>query len=208
VPDPVTRSAARLALLIALPIALLAGLCASWRLGGLEVPGSAGGSASGSAAPETGAGSPVPMPSRSLTSGDAAACLTLIAHLPRSVRGLAQRPVTAGHEQNAAYGHPPITLRCGGVPLPSLTPESTIWNLSGTCWYADSSRPGATTWTTLGRRVPVAITLPGGYEGQGGWVQEFTASIVASVPSLARPPRQCQAPATGPSSGSAPASPR
>lgn len=202
-PDPVTRSAARLALLIALPIALLAGLGAYWRLGGFDGPGSP----RGSATPEAGADSPVPMASRSLAAGDATACLALIAHLPSSVRGLAQHPVTAGQEQNAAYGQPPIMLRCGGVPLPSLAPDATIWNLSGTCWYAETSQPAATTWTTLDRRVPVAITLPSRYEGQGDWVQELTGPVVAWVPSLAKPPRQCQAPATGPSAGSALPSP-
>lgn len=201
-PDPVTRSAARLALLIALPIALLAGVAAFWRLGGFDGPRAAGGSAT----PEVGAGSPVPMPSRSLASGDATACLALIAHLPGNVRGLVQRPVTAGQEQNSAYGQPPIMLRCGGVPLPSLAPDATIWNLSGICWYAETSQPDATTWTTLDRRVPVAITLPSKYEGQGDWVQEFTGPIVAWVPSLAKPPRQCQAPATGPSPSTSPAS--
>jgi Protein of unknown function (DUF3515) len=193
VPDQVTRSAARLASLIALPLALVAGLLAFWSLGGFRHP------ASGDAVPTAGATAPVAMPGRSLSAADATVCLAFIAHLPATIRGLDQRPVTAGQEQNAAYGQPPIEIGCGGWSPPKPAAGTPLWTLSGICWYADQSRSGSTTWTTLDRRVPVSVSMPDSYQGQGDWVQEFTEPIRAWVPSLATPPRQCAAPSTAPS---------
>jgi GNAT superfamily N-acetyltransferase len=37
-----------------------------------------------------------------------------VSQLPATVRDLTQRPVTAGAEQNAAYGDPALTVACGG----------------------------------------------------------------------------------------------
>jgi hypothetical protein len=193
VPDQVTWSAARLALLIALPVALVAGLLAFWALGGFRSTPHAAPS------PAAGGTAPVAMPGRSLSTADATVCLAFVAHLPATLRGLDQRPVTAGQEQNAAYGEPPIRIGCGGWPAPSTPAGAQFWTLSGICWYADQSRAGVTTWTTLDRRVPVAVTLPDSYQGQGGWVQEFTVPIRAWVPSLSQLPRQCHPPSTAPS---------
>jgi hypothetical protein len=189
VPDQVTRSAARLALLIALPAALVAGLLMFWGLGGF-------GRSRGT--PATNSTAPVAMPGRSLAATDATMGLAFVAHLPASVRGLAQRPVTAGQEQNAAYGEPPIKVGCGW-PAPSAAADSPLWTLSGTCWYADQSRPDVTTWTTLDRLVPVQVTLPNRYEGQGDWVQEFIPTIRAWVPAKSPLPKECRAPSTAPS---------
>ncbi|HKT04453.1 MAG TPA: DUF3515 family protein [Rugosimonospora sp.] len=187
--DEVTRRAARLALLIALPVALVAGLVAFWALGGFH-PARAPGPVSTA---------PVAMPTRSLPASAATTCLAFIAHLPAALRGLAQRPVAAGPEQNAAYGDPPIEVGCGGWPVPSIAADTQLWTLSGICWYADQSGATSTTWITLDRQTPVRVTVPDSYQGQGDWVQEFSAPIVQWVPSLAQPPKQCQAPATAPS---------
>jgi hypothetical protein len=189
VPDQVTRSAARLALLIALPVALLAGVLMFWGLGGFRQ----------SARPVGNSTAPVAVPGRSLSPDDAAACVAFVGHLPAEVRGLTQRPVTAGSDQNAAYGEPPIKVGCGGWPVPSTAADTPLWTLSGICWYADQSVDGVTTWTTLDRRVPIRVTLPDRYEGQGDWVQAFTATIRAWVPPLSPPPKGCQAPSTAPS---------
>jgi Protein of unknown function (DUF3515) len=195
VADEVTRSAARLALVIALPVAAVAGLLAFWALRGLSHRPAP------DASPPAGAatGAPLALPARSLPAADATTCAVFIAHLPTTVRGRGARPITGGAEQNAGYGEPPIRIACGGVPVPSVAPDAQVWTLSGICWYAEQSGSGASTWTTLDRRVPVAITVPGGLAGAGGWVQEFSAPITAWVPSLAHPPAHCRQPATAPS---------
>lgn len=189
--DPVTRGAARMALLIALPLALVAGLLAFWQLGGFS--GGSGGSARPGASPTPGATGTVDLPIPSLDSADATMCLAFIAQLPDKLRDRPQRPVSAGgNQQNAAYGDPPITVECGGGPTTSYPPDGAIL-LTGVCWWYDE-QPTGTAWSTLDRQVRIRVTFPAGFTGQADWIQEFTNPIVASVPSLPQLPSVCEPP--------------
>src|SRR5689334_22530815 len=109
------RSAARTAALIALPIALAIGALSLWWFGAFgsvaPTPSTPGAQASG----------PVTMAERPLSDDAAAVCRTVIAHLPDSIREANRRPVTAGAEQNAAYGDPAITVACG-APAAKVAP--------------------------------------------------------------------------------------
>src|SRR5690606_34132777 len=103
--DPVTRSAARLAALVAVPVAVLVGI------GSLRVLVNAADSppeSPPSSAPARVVTDPVEMWTRELTEWEEVVCRALWAQVPAEVDGWAQRPVTAGSEQNAAYGEPPI----------------------------------------------------------------------------------------------------
>ncbi|MGH3663119.1 MAG: DUF3515 family protein, partial [Micromonosporaceae bacterium] len=140
-----TRRAAFLATLLAVPAALLAGLLTLWL-------GAGGGPAdqptpTPSAAPSATAS--VSAAARDLAKSDAATCRGLLARLPDTLRGLRQRPVSAGAEQNAAYGQPPIVLRCG-VAQPDVAPTATVYSLSTVCWVPTKTKR-ATVWTTLDR---------------------------------------------------------
>jgi hypothetical protein len=185
VADQVTRGAARLAAGIALPIALAAGLVAFWGLGGF---GSGPAKPSASARPQ--ATSAVAMAAPSLADRPATVCRALLAGLPGALRDRPRRPVTAGPEQNAAYGDPAITLACGAGAPPSIEPTADVYPLSGVCWYA-APGPDATTWSTLDREVSITVTVPNSYSGQGQWVIEFSGPIVASVPSIKTAPTGC-----------------
>jgi len=188
VADQATRGAARLAALIAVPIALLAGLIAFWSLGGLH---GARPAASASASPGPQSTAPVAMPAPSLADRPATVCRALIAQLPSQIRGLDDRPVTAGPEQNAAYGDPAITVGCGSGPMPSVAPTADVFVLSGVCWYAQQGKD-TSTWTTVDREVPVAVTVPSRYDQPAQWVIEFSGPVVASVPSIADTPSGCR----------------
>jgi hypothetical protein len=181
--DPATRSAARLAAAVALPAALVAGLVAYRLLG----PGAHQG-ASASPAPQSSA--PVAVAAPPLAERPATVCRALLSRLPAALRDRPRRPVTAGPEQNAAYGDPAITLACGG-PRPSVDPTAYVYPLSGVCWYAVAG-PAATTWTTVDREVPVTVTVPNGYSGQGQWVIEFSPAVGIAVPGTANPPTGCK----------------
>jgi hypothetical protein len=184
VADRDTRGATRLAAVIALPVALVAGLVSVWVLGGFRSPHPAT-----SPAPQaTGA---VAMAAPRLSPSPAAVCRALVAALPDVLRDRHRRPVSAGAGQNAAYGDPPITLACGTGPLPSVEPTADVYALSGVCWYA---RPGrdSTAWTAVDRTVTITVTVPNGYSGQGQWVIEFSGPIVASVPASTAVPSGCR----------------
>jgi hypothetical protein len=186
VSDQATRGAARTAALIAVPIALLAGVLAFWGLGGFNGNAQAGASAS----PGPQATGSVPMAAPALPDQQATVCRALLAQLPDQIRDRTRRPVSAGPEQNAAYGDPAITLACAPGPAPSIAPTAEVYVLSGVCWYSVSGKQ-ASTWTTVDRQVPVTVTVPASYDAPGQWVTEFSAPIVAAVPSIQNPPTGC-----------------
>jgi hypothetical protein len=176
----ITKGAARVAALIALPVAVVAGLAAYAVLGGF-----------GSAAPRPSASGPVPMAAPALPEQTATVCRALVAALPGALRDRTRRPVTAGSEQNAAYGDPAITLACGAGALPSVDPTADVYALSGVCWYAVPG-PGSTVWTAIDRTVPVVVTVPSGYDQPGQWVIGFSGPVRSSVPPASTVPLGCK----------------
>jgi Protein of unknown function (DUF3515) len=169
-----------MAALIALPVAVVAGLVVFAVLGRL-----------GPAAPGPAASGPVSMAAPPLSEPTAAVCRALVARLPDALRDRTRRPVTAGPEQNAAYGDPPITLTCGAGPLPSVDPTGQVYGLSGVCWY---SVPGdrSTVWTAVDRTVPVTVTVPDSYDQPGQWVIEFSRPVAFAVPPASKVPYGCK----------------
>ncbi|HLU44332.1 MAG TPA: DUF3515 domain-containing protein [Natronosporangium sp.] len=179
--DPVTRSAARLAALVAVPVAVLVGI------GSLLLLGNAADSPSESppsSAPAPVVTDPVEMSTRELTEWEEVVCRALLAQVPAEVDGLAQRPVTAGSEQNAAYGEPPITLECGVEAGYQLTDQ--VFPGSGVCWHA-TEQEDATVWVTLDREVPVRVTVPNHYDAPYQRVIEFSPVIIETIRSAEGP---------------------
>jgi hypothetical protein len=176
--DEVTRGAARLAALIAVPIALVAGLVVFWALDNSH----ASATAQASASPGVQSSAPVAMPAPSLAQGPATVCRALIAMLPNQIENLSRRPVTAGTEQNAAYGDPAITLGCAAA-RPTVPLTATVWVLSNVCWYEQQGKD-ATTWTTVDRALPVQVTVPSHYDGPGQWVTEFSGPVASTQPAV------------------------
>jgi len=168
------RSASRVATLVAVPIALLAGFVAFQVLKPADPKPQ-----------ETG---PVTMPAKVLDGRQTEVCRTLLARMPDRVRDRQRRQVTAGQEQNAAFGDPAIKLACGGE-APSLAQTDFVYRLSGVCWLPDSA---GTRWVTVDREVPIVIEVPAGYDSPGQWVTAFSGAISAAVPP-AHVPSGCKA---------------
>jgi hypothetical protein len=168
------RSPGRVATLVALPAAVLTGVLVFWLLGGF--PSTA--SPEKSPAPQaTGA---VIFSAPTLDEHAATVCRALVSKLPASVRDRARRPVSAGAEQGAAYGDPPIVLSCGGAQ-PRVPQDAQLFGLSGVCWFAEE-HTGGQTWSTVYREVPVNVSVPKAYDQPGQWVVDFSAPIVDAVP--------------------------
>ena len=170
--DQAARSARRVATLIAVPAALIAGFVA------FQLLRPAPPAPDPVETPRPRSSAPVAMSAPSLPQRQATVCRALLSQLPDSVRELERRPVTAGHEQNAAFGDPAITLACGGA-MPSVPPTDKVYPLDAACWHAD---PSGTVWTTVDREVPVTITVPKDYEQPGQWVIAFSNVVAATVP--------------------------
>jgi hypothetical protein len=186
--DQFSRSAVKIATLVAVPVGVVAGIVAFVVLAGV-LGGRAGPAPSPPAPspPAPVATAPVALAERDLGERERTACRALLSQLPGSVRDLAQRPVTAGPEQNAAFGDPPITLECG-VPRAGFAPTDQVWRVDDVCWYPSDE---GTTLVTVDREVPVRVRVPDPYGAPLQWAAEFSGSIASTILSLDQPPSGC-----------------
>jgi hypothetical protein len=196
-PDRTMRTAAIWATVVAVPVALLVGFLIFTKV----TP------AARSAAPAPSVtqpailpAAPVRMAAPELAARPAEVCLAVTSQLPAKVRDLAARKVSAGPEQNAAWGEPALTVACG-VTQPEMCAsldqtgsgcvpmDTELMNMNRVCWFADE-QPDATTFTTMDREVAVRVTVPKQYAQPAQWANEFSdvvvktdKSITAGVPS-------------------------
>jgi hypothetical protein len=196
-PDRTARTAALWATVVAIPVAVLAGFLIFSKI----VPESP------VAAPAPSATQPAVVPAEAvqmtapkLAARPAAVCLAVTSQLPLKIRDLAARKVSAGPEQNAAFGEPPLTVACG-VTQPKtcasldqtgsgcVPMDTELMTMNRVCWYAHEQAE-ATTFTTMDREVAVQVTVPKAYPQAAQWANEFSdvvvktdKSITAGVPS-------------------------
>src|ERR687887_493530 len=141
-PDRTTRNAALLAAAFAVPIALVAGLLIVWKFLPADDAATPAPSPSAAAVPAT----PVRMAAPRLAAHPAQFSLAVISQLPTTRRALPGRKATAGPEQNASWGEPPITLACGVTQPtrcervdgghPGCVPlDATMYAMNGVCWW-------------------------------------------------------------------------
>jgi hypothetical protein len=197
-PDPTTRGAALWATVVAVPVAILVGLLVFWQIapGGDEAAAPAPSTPAPVAAPSTPApvavpSTPVQMAAPALSERVAQVCLAVTSQLPTALRGLPARKVSAGPEQNAAYGQPPVTVACG-VPQPTMCEradgghpgcvplDAVMFKMNGVCWYGQDG-PATDVFTTMDREVAVRVSVPGSYQQTAQWANEFSEPVVKTV---------------------------
>ncbi|WP_144120507.1 DUF3515 domain-containing protein [Catellatospora sichuanensis] len=176
------RSPKTIATVVALPIALLTGF---GFFQAMRPPAEPAPTPSTTPGPQVMPSTPVTMDAPALNARQTTVCRALLSQLPAQVRDLPRREVTAGHEQNAAYGDPALTVACGG-PSPSFAPTDDVYTLDGVCWHK-----GDGAWTTVDREVPVRVTVPAPYDPAGQWVINFSKTLIATVPHAERIPQGC-----------------
>ncbi|MET8152225.1 DUF3515 family protein [Actinoplanes sp. NPDC049668] len=189
--DRTTRSAALWATAIAVPVAVLAGLLVFSRF----VPEADTAAPAPSATqPAVVPADPVRMAAPELAAGTAQVCLAVTSQLPARVRDLPARKVSAGPEQNAAYGEPALTVACG-VARPAMCTtldqtgsgcvplDAELMNMNRVCWYAQE-QAAATTFTTMDREVAVRVTVPKQYAQPAQWANEFSDAVVKTDKSI------------------------
>jgi hypothetical protein len=183
--DRTTRQAAIWAAAVAVPLTALVAVLAVTQLrpdAPAPAPGRTAGAASPTAAaPRAQSTAPVPMAAPRLPDRSATVCRALLSKLPATVRDLAQRPVAAGPEQNAAYGDPALTVGCG-LPAPAFPPEDDVWVVNSVCWHP-VEKPDAVVLTTVDREVPITATVPRRYGQPLQWIAPISSAAVAAVPS-------------------------
>lgn len=181
------RAAALIATAVALPATVLAGVLAFNQFASDQPESEPGASAT---APGPLATAPVEMAAPDLAERPATVCRALLSQLPPTIRELPQRPVTAGPEQNAAYGDPALTVACGGA-APAFADTDKLWLVNRVCWYG-SEAAGSTVLSTVDRETTVTVRVPDGYDQPLQWVSPISETITATVPSVADAPAGCR----------------
>ena len=115
---------------------------------------------------------PVPLPTQA-TGADVPVCESVVAALPATLAGQKRRRTEPSSTTTTAWGNPPITFVCG---VPSGSPLDEPYEFDGVRW-AMHDVGDARSWTTLGRRVNVVVTIHDKYDGQA----ELLGSLAAAL---------------------------
>ncbi|HET8971471.1 MAG TPA: DUF3515 family protein [Candidatus Nanopelagicales bacterium] len=114
------------------------------------------------------------------------ACAAVAAALPETVAGQSRRSTTPDAPSTAAWGDPPIVLRCG-VPRPAaLLPTSPVTDVTGpdgttVTWFAEQLSAGYL-FTTVGRQAYVEVAVPDAYRGSGDVLPDLGTAVGPADP--------------------------
>ncbi len=129
---------------------------------------------------------PVAVTPAQLDSEVAAACAQLMAALPSELADVgARRKVTPASSATAAWGDPPVLLRCG-VPVPAaLEAQSLLVTVDSVDWFGEQLT-GGYLLTTVGRVLNIELTVPTAHGPAPEVATEF-ATVVRKLDPLASP---------------------
>jgi hypothetical protein len=101
-------------------------------------------------------------------------------HLPGRLHGQKRRSTKPASPLIAAWGSPAIALRCGVGRPAALLPTSELVTINGVNWFPQpADRP--ITFTAVGRRAYVEVTVPAKYTPAGDVLIELTG-VVKTLP--------------------------
>jgi hypothetical protein len=106
-------------------------------------------------------------------------CPRLVDGLPDHLGQLPARQVEGALRSAAAWGDPPVVLRCGVAPR--VQPVGQLVTLDGVDWTTDVDDSGVT-WTTVGRQVDVQVRVPGRYDSQGPMLALLSPILKRTIP--------------------------
>ncbi len=111
----------------------------------------------------------------------AEACKVLADQLPDRVDGQERRPTTPASAATAAWGDPPISLRCG-VPTPAAyTPGVQLVTVNGVDWLPEQLSSGVR-FTSHGRLANVEVTVPAAYRPEADALTDLSPVIRSVIP--------------------------
>ncbi len=130
---------------------------------------------------------PLPVDPPRAAPATARACEPLMSALPATLTGLAGRPVRPATPLAAAWGEPPVVLRCGvGRPAGFVVGAQTLV-VNGVTWFTDDAA-GTVRWTAVDRPVYVEADVPSGYAS--GPVAALSATVADALPASPIRPRR------------------
>ena len=97
------------------------------------------------------------------TPGSDQACAELLGDLPEVVSDAVVRDTSPADLPAAAWGQPPIVLRCGvGLP-PDYQPDAIPTEIDGVAWFPGEG-VGGTFFSTVDRDTIVEVAVPDDYD--------------------------------------------
>lgn len=110
-------------------------------------------------------------------------CAALVAELPDTLLDAERADITPESEVMAAWGDPPIGLRCG-VPRPSaLTQDALLEEVDGVAWLPQP-QDEPTLFTAVGHTAYVELSVPPSYGAPAAALTTVSALIDEHVPPL------------------------
>ena len=115
------------------------------------------------------------------------ACVRFDAALPARLNDLQGRRTSPASDLTAAWGEPPVVLRCGlGLPEGFRTGAS-ITEIDGVAWFQQVAG-SRVTWTTVDRLTQVQLIVPTSYQEQGAFLVDLATAIKTALPQQAQQP--------------------
>lgn len=113
-------------------------------------------------------------------------CAGLVHALPQSIAGQHRRSVsTSAHRYAAAWGDPPIVLRCGVAKPRGLTRFASCQQVNGVGWFVPPTQinrgPGPIDLTTIGFEPRVQVHLPADYWPPAAAMADLAKSVKTSL---------------------------
>ena len=108
-------------------------------------------------------------------------CRRLADQLPQTVDAAERRAVSPDSPYVAAWGEPPIVLRCGVAKPAALQPTSELVTVNGVDWLPEPQEDGYR-FTTTGRKAYVEVWVPDDYAPEVNPLVDLAAPVAAAVP--------------------------
>ncbi|WP_169805210.1 DUF3515 domain-containing protein [Nocardiopsis trehalosi] len=110
-------------------------------------------------------------------------CAALVGRLPDTLLGADRAAVEPDSPYVAAWGDPPIAVRCGVERPEGLRPDSELMVVNDVAWLPQpADRP--TLFTSVGREVYVEVTLPPSYGAPADGLVEVGGLVAEEAPPL------------------------
>jgi hypothetical protein len=106
-------------------------------------------------------------------------CPAVVSRLPVVLDGRHSRPAVSDSPYVAAWGEPPVVLRCGVPRPPAFVRTSELSVVNGVQWLPER-QPGGVRWTAVDREVYVEVLMPAGVTGSP--VVDLSAAISQALP--------------------------
>jgi hypothetical protein len=123
---------------------------------------------------------PVPIDGWDVQAGTEQQCRALLAALPDTVTDAVRRETEPADLPAAAWGAPPIILRCG-VPEPPRPLDTQLFTVDGVDWYSVEG-DGGYLFSTVGRSAVVEVAVPDDYAPESDVLVDLAPALARTVP--------------------------